>query len=467
MGGLSPDQRLSNIYKLYRAMRPGPDSPIDPRTQFAFYDPGLGAGEGGMISLRRLRNVMASAIGSGIDENVIDCYEAIIANWEVGDRILLFGFSRGAYTVRCVANVMNLCGVPTRMPDGVPVPKSGPGLRKIAEDAVKFVYSHGAGKDRRAYEPEREEKARRFRAKYASEGFGADGEPQGQEQPHFIGVFDTVAALGLRIGQTILLAGLFILLCLAGYSVFAGFSLLADIFIWSVFGATGIWALHRTHDQLKYFRDDPDGPITSWHFATWRSKHYDRFLDNKVRFARHALSIDENRTAFPRVGWGSAADMRRNATLQPAWLKQVWFAGNHSDVGGSYPESESRLSDIALDWMVSELREAVPDVQIRDDILRLWPDPSGLQHDQIAALRNLWPSWVPGWLRRHLTWSKTIRPIHEDAELHPTVYERIDAGPVPHVQSVKSYRPDNLRDHAKAGRKMGDENIPSASGPAR
>ncbi|WP_206680568.1 phospholipase effector Tle1 domain-containing protein [Neoaquamicrobium sediminum] len=47
IGGMKPDERLSNVYKMYRAMRPGPDSPIDPKRQFAFYDAGLGAGETG------------------------------------------------------------------------------------------------------------------------------------------------------------------------------------------------------------------------------------------------------------------------------------------------------------------------------------------------------------------------------------------------------------------------------------
>lgn len=47
LGGLSPDQRLSNVYKMYRAMRPGPDSPIPPSRQVAFYDAGLGVGEVG------------------------------------------------------------------------------------------------------------------------------------------------------------------------------------------------------------------------------------------------------------------------------------------------------------------------------------------------------------------------------------------------------------------------------------
>ena len=41
-GGLRPDQQLSNVYKLFRATRVGPDSPVDPCQQIAFYDPGIG-----------------------------------------------------------------------------------------------------------------------------------------------------------------------------------------------------------------------------------------------------------------------------------------------------------------------------------------------------------------------------------------------------------------------------------------
>ena len=53
VGGIHPDQRLSNVYKLYRAMRPGPSSPIKPAEQIAFYDPGLGAGETGWPYLEK------------------------------------------------------------------------------------------------------------------------------------------------------------------------------------------------------------------------------------------------------------------------------------------------------------------------------------------------------------------------------------------------------------------------------
>ena len=42
-GGLTPDENVSNIYKLFRATRCGPDSDIDPSEQLTFYDPGLGS----------------------------------------------------------------------------------------------------------------------------------------------------------------------------------------------------------------------------------------------------------------------------------------------------------------------------------------------------------------------------------------------------------------------------------------
>src|SRR3546814_2548445 len=57
LGGIRADQRLSNIYKMYRAMRPGPHSPIRPSEQVAFYDPGLGSGERGTLTPAYVRKV--------------------------------------------------------------------------------------------------------------------------------------------------------------------------------------------------------------------------------------------------------------------------------------------------------------------------------------------------------------------------------------------------------------------------
>ncbi len=124
-GGVRPEQRVSNIYKMYRACRNGPDSSIDPALQVAFYDPGLGTDIGATAltaPVRFVQKLLASVVGRGITANIADCYQFIIDHHEPGDRIFLIGFSRGAYTVRCVANLIRLCGIPTTTPAG-PVPR--------------------------------------------------------------------------------------------------------------------------------------------------------------------------------------------------------------------------------------------------------------------------------------------------------------------------------------------------------
>jgi len=115
-GGILPDEKRSNIYKLFRATRCGPDTDIDPGRQVTFYDAGLGSEvAGGAFFLSRayrwLRKIASQATGLGITNNIVDCYAAILTLWEPGDRIFLFGFSRGAYTVRCLAAVLSFCGV--------------------------------------------------------------------------------------------------------------------------------------------------------------------------------------------------------------------------------------------------------------------------------------------------------------------------------------------------------------------
>ncbi|SEK66120.1 Uncharacterized protein, PA2063/DUF2235 family [Roseovarius nanhaiticus] len=451
-GGLRPDQRLSNIYKMYRAMRPGPSSPIDPCDQVCFYDAGLGAGEVGGLTLRRIRNNLSAAVGTGIDENVIDCYEKIISYYEPGDRILLFGFSRGAYTVRAVANVMNLCGIPARMPDGSLVPRHGPRLRKIASDAVNYVYNHGNGysRGREPYYSRREELGRRFRRKYSSFVPDADEDVQGNVQPTFIGVFDTVAALGN--GQVTLAAGIAVTILLALFvaALWFGWSW----YLWgpllALLGLIGFWYGRLKWSQWKYFSPNEKKPlrlsrISDWpsiwkygHYAKWNLKNYDKWLDSDVGFARHALAIDEHRKNFPRVKWAMPAEAKKTVGRKPEWLKQVWFAGCHSDVGGSYPEPESRLSDIALQWILEELKECVPEVKINSEKLFVMPDPTGMQHEETLMF-----SFGP--LKRR--WPSEPRDVGTLFPLHPTVIERLKAGPVSHLGEMQPYRPEQLRNH--------------------
>ena len=233
---------------------------------------------------------------------------------------------------------MNLCGIPTIMPDGSAVPRHGPRLRKIASDAVHFVYNHGNGYPRgeKPYYARREELGRRFRRRYGSFVPGAEGEEdvQGNVQPTFIGVFDTVAALGngkvtvAAWGSGALLAGLMLLLWWAWSWVWA-------LPFMVMLGLVAFWYGKLRWSQWKYFSPDENhtlklSRLRDWpdiwrygHRAVWNLKNYDRWLDSDVRHARHALAIDEQRKNFPRVKWAMRAEEEKTEGRDPVWLKQV------------------------------------------------------------------------------------------------------------------------------------------------
>jgi len=444
-GGLTPDQNISNIYKLYRATRCGPDTATNPSQQLTFYDPGLGSQpDDGMLFVTRayrwLRDTVSQATGMGITNNIIDCYAALLRMWRPGDRVFLFGFSRGAYTARCLASVISLCGIPTTMPDGAPLFRDDASTQKIAREAVRWVYGHvGSPKDS-DYVAQRKALALRFRQKYR-----ADQDGKSNVNAFFIGVFDTVASLGsYRVGL-IVIVGLLVALLVAN-SVLWLFSLP----FWLAFGAPLaltfiIGALWYAVAHIQFAVGLPG--YSFWqtlHFTSWKMQFYDKHLDNAVWYARHAMSIDESRADFARVPWASAANCGpARPDSYPDWLDQIWFAGNHSDVGGSYAENESRLSDIALDWMVHAAVN-LPDangptgngIKVDSDWLQLNPDPLGSQHDERE----------PGWLKKRL-WPKGLRSVDHNAILHASVYERFAADAVQHFYQMEAYRPENLATH--------------------
>src|SRR5260221_10177747 len=163
-GGARPEQRISNIYKMYRISRDHADTAIAPSQQVVFYDAGLGTDVGSTAltaPVRFVQKLLGSVVGQGIKRNIADCYEFIINHYQPGDRIFLIGFSRGAYTVRCVANLLMLCGVPTKTPSSDLMRFRKP-VRDIAKEAVDTVLEHGAGVSREKYEAERFKMARRF-----------------------------------------------------------------------------------------------------------------------------------------------------------------------------------------------------------------------------------------------------------------------------------------------------------------
>lgn len=98
---------VTNVLKLYRML------PKDGR-QRVFYNPGVGTI--GMSNpwqriKQSFRGVFGLATGYGLDDDVLQAYRFLCANYEPGDMVWLFGFSRGAYTVRVVAAFVHVIGL--------------------------------------------------------------------------------------------------------------------------------------------------------------------------------------------------------------------------------------------------------------------------------------------------------------------------------------------------------------------
>jgi uncharacterized protein (DUF2235 family) len=90
----------TNVYRLYKAMLVTSD-------QVTFYDDGVGA------DLTGLNKILGGAIGAGLNQKIMDAYTSIAHVYEPGDEIFLFGFSRGAYTVRSLGGMIANCGLPS------------------------------------------------------------------------------------------------------------------------------------------------------------------------------------------------------------------------------------------------------------------------------------------------------------------------------------------------------------------
>ena len=235
----------SNVTKIARCI-----APVDPRgtQQLVFYDKGVGT--------KRSDRFLGGAFGWGISQKILDAYQFLIINYEPGDELFFLGFSRGAYTVRSTFGLIRNSGL----------------LKPEFAHRIPDAYALYRRRDNASHPDAVESEL--FRRTYSRE-----------PRAKFIGVWDTVGALGLPVGGLLKLFN----------------------------------KRYRFHDMT----------LSSW-------------VDN----AFQALAIDEHRKPFRPSVWDQSA----NAAGQV--IEQVWFAGVHSNVGGSYPQSG--LSDITLLWMIGK-----------------------------------------------------------------------------------------------------------------
>jgi uncharacterized protein (DUF2235 family) len=93
---------MTNVVKIARAVLP---ASADGARQIMYYDKGVGTRGS------RIRRIIDGATGRGLSENMLNAYRFLIRNYEPGDEIYLFGFSRGAFTVRSLAGMIRNCGI--------------------------------------------------------------------------------------------------------------------------------------------------------------------------------------------------------------------------------------------------------------------------------------------------------------------------------------------------------------------
>jgi uncharacterized protein (DUF2235 family) len=161
---------LTNVALTARAVAPRDG---EGRPQIVYYSAGVG------VSLDRL-SLWQGMTGADLDENLLDAYLFLNLNYEPGDQIYLFGFSRGAYTVRTLAGMLRKCGI----------------LRRAHIDKARAALELYRHRDVSADSPE----AEKFRSAHAiawprlTAPFSA---PPIDLRIRFLGVWDTVGALGI------------------------------------------------------------------------------------------------------------------------------------------------------------------------------------------------------------------------------------------------------------------------------
>ncbi|MGL4440225.1 MAG: phospholipase effector Tle1 domain-containing protein, partial [Bosea sp. (in: a-proteobacteria)] len=163
-----------------------------PVAQIAAYDRGIGAFP---------TDWLAQATGMGISDNIKDGYMFLARHYEPGDRIFLFGFSRGAYTVRSIGGMLGIVGLPRRMQaNGTDIRRNPKALNDLVTWAYK-IYKMMPNPLPNGAQPlpgSREHGAAEF---IGLQGWAEHAAPE-MRAPYLIGVWDTVRSLGIPLGFT-------------------------------------------------------------------------------------------------------------------------------------------------------------------------------------------------------------------------------------------------------------------------
>ncbi len=326
-GNVGGNVRPSNVWRTYLAVE---ENSSEVR-QVRIHENGVGTSDFAPLK------IIGGAFGWGISRNLRQLYAALINVHQAGDHIYLFGFSRGAYTVRVLAQMISLFGIPSRgdkTPDQVDA-IAAKVLRNYKNANLQYAarmqaFANEAQAMTAAGPAVRTASEQRSEARAASPAIrdtlaeiGGTDQADSEYPVHFLGCWDTVDALGMPFEEL-------------------------------------------TKAVRRIF------PL----------RFRNALLNPGVHHAVQALALDDERRTFhPRLWKASGPDDRANGQT----IKQVWFAGMHSDVGGGY--SKPQLAMVPLLWMLeqAELRG----LKLDPRMMAQWRSEAsqwGMIHDSRAGL---------------------------------------------------------------------------------
>ncbi|KAH8703267.1 hypothetical protein BGW36DRAFT_333946 [Talaromyces proteolyticus] len=380
----SGDTSDTNVLKIYRMLD---------RTkshQFHYYQPGIGTyvSSNSLSSIGRIQRIRSAylkmkdaAIGSSFDEHVLGGYKFLMRYYTPGDDIYMFGFSRGSYTARFLAEMLDFIGL----------------LEAGNEELIRFAWKTFAKWQRRSSETEEDQRERKKLFKYMLAFRETFSRPI--KQIRFMGLFDTVNSVPAfenpwmrrsRFPYTARSSAHIIRHAVSIDERRAKFrqDLISGMTPWNPTShnhPTHHWHPHihneetpeivvndagcehkEAHDSQPHVAEKmiknrvyrlPDSQGQNIYRVT-PSQHIGLTNPGQTASREDVASIKSDQSGFSlRVRRLLISDETEGAQD----IKEVWFAGQHGDVGGGWkldPNDEWPLSHIPLVWMVQEAKLA-------------------------------------------------------------------------------------------------------------
>ncbi|KAG9023382.1 hypothetical protein FRB95_013185 [Tulasnella sp. JGI-2019a] len=327
--GNSFDDENTNIVRLFSAL-----DKTRTDKQICYYQPGIGTYVTTTSSWSPLRQKFTMLMDEGfawyLDAHIMGGYRFLMENWEEGDKICLFGFSRGAYTARCLAGMLQKVGL----------------LPRHNEEQVAFAYKKYTDVT----------KGQEIRASGFKAAFSRD------IVIDFVGVWDTVASVGIFSKH---------LPFTASNHIIKSFRHALSLDEHRAKFKPNPW--HRAAPTVSATDYDPEcgsAVLEPPDRPNMLHRLEDAVVDGIHQISdRHIHTEPHHKTEITSASadpYEMAVDPEADMGAQATSVREIWFAGCHADVGGGSVSNNTAnsLANPSLKWMVNEILDSSKDLGI-------------------------------------------------------------------------------------------------------